>query len=207
MKRNGFTPQRRPAENGFTLVELVVALFIFGMLAASGVALLSFSVRAQAAAGQRLDAVGNDARMSALLASDLAQAVPRVTRDTTGAQAKAFTGTNGIGAAPLLRYVRGGWTNPDGLSRASVQRVEIALVGDRLERRTYPMADGAVADPPSILASNVEAVGMRYRDRGMWSESWDTAEPRKLPSAVEMVLKRKGQPGLLMAFLVGTPGL
>ena len=40
----------RDQESGFTLVELMVALVIFAMLSAAGVALLSFSVRAQAAA-------------------------------------------------------------------------------------------------------------------------------------------------------------
>jgi general secretion pathway protein J len=44
----------RIKEAGFTLVELMVSLMIFGMLSAAGVALLSFSVRAQEAAESRL---------------------------------------------------------------------------------------------------------------------------------------------------------
>ena len=42
--------------NGFTLVEMLVSLLIFAMLAAAGVTLLSFSVRAQDVAETRLDA-------------------------------------------------------------------------------------------------------------------------------------------------------
>jgi general secretion pathway protein J len=41
--------------NGFTLVELLVALTIFAMLAAAGVGLLSFSVQAQEVAGSASD--------------------------------------------------------------------------------------------------------------------------------------------------------
>ena len=199
---HGFTPVWRSAEHGFTLVEMMIALLIFGMIAASGVSLLNFSVRAQAAATQRLGALGDDRRMASLLASDLAQSVPRVTRDSTGAPVRAFVGTNGVGPAPVLQYVRSGWTNPSGDPRASIQRVEIAIVDGRLERRNYPMADGAIAGAPQTLATNVESVRMRYRDKGPWIEVWDAAAT--LPRAVEITLKRRGEPALLMAFLVGS---
>ena len=190
-------------QNGFTLIEMMVALLIFGMLAAAGVSLLTFSVRAQAAAAQRLDAVANDQRMASLLASDLAQALPRITRDVIGANQPAFSGTNGVGALPMLRYVRGGWTNPEGNPRASIQRVEIALDQGRLERRTYAMVDGATAGSAMVLADNVENVRLRYRDKGVWAASWQNPAPASMPKAVELIVKRQGQPALMMAFLVG----
>ena len=190
-------------QNGFTLIEMMVALLIFAMLAAAGVSLLTFSVRAQAAATERLDAVANDQRMASLLASDLAQALPRITRDTIGANQPAFSGTNGVGTVPMLRYVRGGWTNPDGNPRASIQRVEIALDQGRLERRTYAMVDGATAGPAMVLADNVENVRLRYRDKGVWAASWQDPAPASMPKAVELIVKRQGQPALMMAFLVG----
>ena len=56
-------PARRRA-NGFTLVEVMVALMIFGMIASAGVGLLAFSVRAQGATVERLDDVGALARLS-----------------------------------------------------------------------------------------------------------------------------------------------
>lgn len=190
-------------QNGFTLIEMMVALLIFGMLAAAGVSLLTFSVRAQAAASERLDSVADDQRMASLLASDLAQAVPRITRDVIGANQRAFSGTNGVGAAPVLRYVRTGWSNPEGATRASIQRVEIALDQGRLERRTYAMTDGATAGEPMVLADDVESIRLRYRERGDWKVTWDNSDPKALPKAVELIVKRKGQPALLMAFLVG----
>lgn len=203
MKRDGFTSLGCSGEHGFTLVELMVALLIFGMIAGAGVSLLNSSIRAQAASTTKLEALGNQRRMASLLAGDLAQAVPRVTRDTAGAPARAFNGTNGVGVLPMLRYVRSGWTNPGGDPRASIQRVEITLVADRIERRAYPMADGAPAGPPQILANNVESVRLRYRDRGPWSEVWSATTFDALPRAVEMTIKRRGEPALMMAFLVG----
>ncbi len=190
-------------QNGFTLIEMMVALLIFAMLAAVGVSLLTFSVRAQAGMAQRLDAVADDQRMASLLASDLAQALPRITRDVIGANQPAFSGTNGVGVAPVMRYVRGGWSNPDGQARASIQRVEIALNQGRLERRTYVMADGATAGPAMVLANDVENVRLRYRDKGVWASAWQNPAPALLPRAVELIVKRKNQPALMMAFLVG----
>jgi general secretion pathway protein J len=190
-------------QDGFTLIEMMVTLLIFAMLAAAGVSLLTFSVRAQAAAVQRLDAVADDQRMASLLASDLAQAAPRITRDVMGANQRAFTGTNGVGAAPVLRYVRGGWSNPDGNPRASIQRVEIALDQGRLERRTYAMADGSAAGPAMMLADGVVNVRLRYRDKGVWTPVWDSPNPAAMPKAVELIIERKAAPALMMAFLVG----
>ena len=200
---DGFTLLRRSAEHGFTLVEMMVALLIFAMISAAGVSLLTFSVRAQAASSQRLDSVADDQRMASALASDLAQAVPRITRDVVGANQRAFSGTNGVGAAPVLRYVRSGWSNPDAGTRASIQRVEIALEQGRLERRTYAMTDGATAGEPMVLADNVESIRLRYRNKGLWTPVWDDPRPDALPKAVELIVKRKDQPALMMAFLVG----
>lgn len=190
--------------NGFTLVELVVALFIFGLLAAASVALLSFSVRAQASAGERLDRIAAERRLSALLSSDLGQALPRVVRDTSGAPARAFTGTSGNNSGVVLGYVRGGWTNPDEAPRSSIQRVEIALDRGRLERQAFAMTDGAPAGAPTLLADKVERVRLRYRDDGDWQSDWSVPSRQALPRAVELIIKREGDAPLLLAFLVGT---
>ena len=91
----------------------------------------------------------------------------------------------------------------DVITSASIQRVEIALDQGRLERRTYAMVDGATAGPAMVLADNVENVRLRYRDKGVWAASWQNPAPASMPKAVELIVKRQGQPALMMAFLVG----
>lgn len=192
--------------NGFTLVELVVALFIFGLLAAAGVALLGFGVRAQASAGQRLEGIAEDRRMVALLAGDLAQVLSRATRNVSGETRPAFAGTTGAGAAPFMSYVRAGWTSPGDAPRAGVQRVELALASGRLERRGYPRLDGDAAPAVTVLARDVTGVALRYRDRtGAWRSGWSATRVETLPRAVEMIVGRRDRPQLLVNFLVGTP--
>ncbi len=191
--------------SGFTLIEMMVALFIFALLAGAGVMLLSFGVRAQAAAVARLDDVAGVRRMSVLLANDFAQAAPRIARGTDGQPLRAFTGNDGRSDALVLGYVRSGWSNPDGVARASVQRVDVTLINGRLERQGY---DIAVPDAPTatlLLADRVTAVSMRYRDGlGDWRARWDNNDLASLPAAVEMTVTRGNSPPLVMAFATGT---
>lgn len=190
---------------GFTLAEMLVALFIFGLIAASGVALLGFSIRAQAAAGERLDESATLRRLTSLLTQDLAQAAPRATRDAQGVSRPAMIGLPDGSGPVALGLVRTGWGNPDGQPRASLQRVEYRLADGRLERRAAPRLDGAELGPPAALLSDVETLSLRYRSLGAWRERWDPLRPGLLPDAIELVLRQKGGDEIRMLFLVG-PG-
>lgn len=185
--------------NGFTLVELLVALLIFGMLSAAGVSLLSFSVRAQAAAGERLGDLAALRRASALMAADLAQAAPRIHRDAGGAALPAFAGGEGFA------LVRRGWENVDGAARSSLQRVEWRLSGRTLERQAYPLVDGAEPLPAAAMLEDVERLRLRYRDgRGEWRARWDPEKPDALPVAVEVVIDRAAGGSIRQLFVTGT---
>jgi general secretion pathway protein J len=201
---HGFTSLRRSAEHGFTLLEMMVALAIFSMVAAAGVALLTFSVRAQASAQGQLDRVASERRMMALLTVDLAQAVPRPSRDIDGARLRAFEGADGKTPGIVMGYVRTGRSNPEAQPRAGIERVELVFEKGRLERRAYAMADGTRPATTIVLAEGLAAVRLRYRDRDGWRARWDAVVPTAMPRAVEITLTPQGKPALLAAFLVGT---
>jgi len=111
--------------DGFTLVEMLIALTIFGMLTAAGVALLTLTVRTQATSERLLDQVGELRRAGALLTADLGQAAPRLSRDRDGRPRPAFLGAAGDGEL-LLALVRGG------SDEEPLQRVEYRLRDGRL---------------------------------------------------------------------------
>lgn len=197
------TGAARPRDSGFTLVEMMIALFIFGLLAVAGVALLSFSVRAQAATGARLDDIAALNRLTSALSADLAQATPRRTRGEGGEPQPAFLGASGSGAAPMLRLVRGGWSNIDAAPRPSEQKVEYRFVDGAIARVAYPMLDGARPLPVSPMLDHVRQVALRYRFAGAWSDRWDGGSPGILPDAMELRLTRDGGTDFRALFLVG----
>ncbi len=198
-----FTLVRRSAERGFTLVEVMISLFIFGLLAAAGVALLSFSVRAQTATAAKLDDVAAFSRLTSSLSADLAQALPRRTRGEGGETQPAFFGAAGSGTAPMLRLVRGGWSNLDDAPRPSVQKVAYIYANGGIARVAYPMVDGVAALPATPMLTHVRSATFRYRYDGAWSDHWDGASPATLPQALELRLKRDNGTEFRALFLVG----
>jgi general secretion pathway protein J len=173
----------RSSNGGFTLVELMIALLIFGLLAASATALLAFGVDARQATSERLDALAAIVRTRSLLTADLAQAAPRLTRRADGSVRPAFEQTE-----DGFALVRRGWSNDDAAPRASLQRVEYRIVDERLERVAHPMLDGAEPGPPAALLVAVRSWRLRTRAAGEWRDRFDATRPTALPDAVELTL-------------------
>jgi len=187
----GVINSRRVAENGFTLVEVVVALFIFALLASAGVSLLSFTVKAQAVSARVLAEVSDDRRLSAILIADLGQAVPRISRDLSGATRPAFEADQD---EMLMAYVRGG---------SKPQHVEIRLVNGTLVRIATPFVDGAATNVPITLETDVERVRLRFRTKTDWIDNWDSERTDTLPRAIELTMTRRGEAPVKRLFLVG----
>jgi general secretion pathway protein J len=196
--------ETRRRDSGFTLIEVMISLLIFGMLAAAGVALLSFSVRAQGVTGAKLDDVGALNRLSSALSADLAQAAVRRTRNEAGDMLPSFVGENGSGSTPMVQFVRGGWSNLDGAPRPGEQKVEYRVDNGALQRVAYPMLDGATPLAPATLLSHVREVRFRYRLNGAWSDRWQGTPQAPLPQALEMRVVRDDGVEYRQLFLVGT---
>jgi general secretion pathway protein J len=194
--------QVSPRDAGFTLVELLIAILLFALLSAAAAALLSFAVDARGRTGERLDTLAAVTRTRALLAADLGQAAARPWRDDRGTPRPALVGREGD---TLLTLVRRGWRNDGSASRSSLQRVEYRLFAGRLERRAWPMVDGAAPYPPAVLLTDVTALDLRFHSAGQWQDRWDPATRDSLPDAVAIDITATGLPPLHQAFLVG-PG-
>lgn len=191
--------------NGFTLVEMLVALLIFGGLAAGSVALLSVSVRTQEVAAAKLGVAGEIRGASALIAGDLANAAPRLRRGEAGEPRPAFASTTGGGV--VVSFVRRGWENADGERRSSLQRVDYQLAGGELVRLAYPHVDGTQPTRRATLLSGVRSAAVRVRAaNGEWREHWDPRNPAELPRALELVLETERHGALRQVLLVGATG-
>ena len=177
------TPSREEA--GFTLVEVMIALLIFGMIAAAGVALLSFSVRAQATTNARLDDVGAAARLRGADDADLAQATrssgPRRAWHVATRLRRQRHGLH-RGARRLEQYRRGG----------AVIAAKGAMAARRRGDRTDCLADGRRCRAAAARgdAADVRTITLRYRFAGAWSDRWDGTQGTALPQALELTIER-----------------
>jgi general secretion pathway protein J len=189
-------------KNGFTLLEMLVALIIFGMLTAAGVALLSVTARTQETADRLLGELGEVRRLGALLTADLGQAAPRLHRDGDGRPQRAFMGDDGENAM-LMVFVRRGWEAGEG--GPAVQRVGYRFAEGQLQRLAFAQVDGGGAAIVSPLLSEVRSARLRYRDdRGDWHATWDASDGIRLPVAVELVTDSRAHGPVRQVFLVGT---
>lgn len=190
---------------GFTLVEMLAALFVFGLLTAAGALVMGSTLEGQGAVRARMARLGELQQTRAILKADLGQIAPRPTRAREdGAARPVFLGTPPAGGAPFLAFARRGWENPDASPRASVQYIQYRLVDGRLERVVYPRLDGAAPAGAQVMIDGVKALRVQYLHRGVWRVAWTPASDADYPQAVRMDLEIRDLGGFDQLFL--TPG-
>ena len=203
-KRAATSPCRGGSRNGFTLVEMLIALAIFAIIAGGALMLLQFSVDAEAASRAKTQQIASVRRFLSVWNADLAQAVPRPARDAAGGAGAALEAPTGAPDGVILRLTRGGWSNYDGAPRPSLQRVEYRWQGGKLARAGYPFLDGARADVAAPLADSVGPPRLRFRTQdGNWRERWEPQRSGELPVAIELNLPQAGGQVLRVVALVG----
>jgi general secretion pathway protein J len=192
---------------GFTLLELLVALAIFGLLAAMSYSGLWAVLEQQSHTEQAADRLGELQKMYLIMQRDIEQIVPRTVRDEFGDEQPPLIGGDS------LRLTRGGWRNPAGRQRSTLQRVGYAYEEQQLVRYTWSVLDRAQDSEPLKLplSEDVERMGLRYLDgNDAWKEQWpDTAagidadaadELPALPKAIEVTLEHKNFGTLVWLF-------
>ena len=178
-------------ENGFTLIELMVALFVFGLLASAGLVLLRSSADGQAVLSERLGDNGRMIRISTLMRHELAQALPRVSRNAGGAQVAAFD-SFAIAPGTLFTFTRAGTRAGGGVEGGGITRITYAFDGGALQRTVWPHPDGVQGAAPAKVLEDLASVKAEFRDAGgNWQGAWKSATPTELPRAVRLTLTDK----------------
>ncbi len=187
---------KRHSAPGFTLVEVLVALGIFGIMSTMAYQALGQSFSNAELLTARMDRLQAIQRTMSMLGKDLMQAAPRPVRDLIGDGFIPSIRTS-QNTEFALEVTRGGWPNPAGLPRGTLQRVAWRIEDGDLRRYHWNVLDPTFASEPVIteLMSDVESIFFRFRvPGGEWIEQWPpqgatgARAQRMRPQAVEVVL-------------------
>ena len=99
---------RRAAQHGFTLVEVLVAVAMFAVVAALSYGTLSQTLVSAELLGERMDRLQALQRTVRLLTDDLQQVAPRPVRDELGDNFEPAINTS-FQSGFALELTRGGW--------------------------------------------------------------------------------------------------
>ncbi|MEE4639539.1 MAG: type II secretion system minor pseudopilin GspJ [Wenzhouxiangella sp.] len=173
---------------GYTLIEVLIAVSVFAILAGS--VYLALSALSEAAFVQRERSRDlADLQLTATrLEADLRQLVSRPVRRADGDLAPALAGQRARFAA-----TRAGWINLADQRRSQLQRFGWFRQGQGLVREFQPVTDsvGGNAAQSEVVLEGVDGFELAYRSMdGSWLDQWPPeAAPDALPSAVRYRLQ------------------
>lgn len=177
---------------GFTLLEMVVTVLIFGIVGVLAVQLLAQSVRTSEKVIHRSSVLGDWHRAMNIIEQDFLQVNGREIRDEHGDHQPGV-----LADAGRIEFTRKGWRNYLGHQRSDQQRVGYFLSGNQLVRRYWEVLDRAQESEPidQLLLQNVysvefELIDSAGREHYFWPPSSyaDVEEPYSPLVAVRMTL-------------------
>ena len=181
---------------GFTLIEVVIAMFIAAIMFAIGYGAINQALRDRDSLNVSQERVTQIQRGMRVIAQDFAQTIARAARDTSGTgqlmPAMIANGSSDI----IVTFTRAGWGNPAGIQRPSEQRVRYRFFDGDLVREHWLSVDPALNTEPRqrTLLTKVTAVEIRFLDpvSRQWRTDWPSggAAGQVPPNAVSLLLTR-----------------
>lgn len=196
----------RLANTGFTLLELLVAIAVFAVLAIMSYGTLSNVLLAQAQTREAAEQLTRAQKAMLYIERDLLQIVNRPIRDVDGFDQPAVLGKE---FEKWFEFTRTGHPNPNLAPRSYLQRVAYVMPADeenKLYRYVWPSLDRPnnldEAEPYKLLLlDDVEEMRVEFYDNTEEHEPHDswTAQTNQagtpvydaMPRAIKVVLKLK----------------
>jgi general secretion pathway protein J len=218
---------RRRSALGFTLLEMIVVIGIFAVLAAMAYGGLDTVLSLRRRIEGSLERVAEYQKAYLRLREDFSNAAARTVRDVDGSPLAVFLYD---GYTRRIEFTRAGWSNPALLPRASLERVgywfdDSKPADKKLVRRSWRVLDRAPRTEPvdTTLLAHVEELQWRFLDPTLqWQDGWPppnlstginpAANPTAFaatppPLAVELTLRTRDWGKMRLLFRFGAEGL
>lgn len=182
---------------GFTLVEVMIAIFIFAIVAAIAMGGYNELIK-------QSDIVSEGAGRT----REIQSAMQRLSTDFTSLEPRPVREPLGDSLLPALRadarsetiaeLTHSGWSNPAGAPRSTLQRVSYRLENNKLLREYWIALDRTMTGEPesAVLLDHVKRMQLRFMDSNRtWHEQWPPLGysapdgPRLRPIAVEITVE------------------
>ena len=186
----------RRSLQGFTLIEVLVAMAVFGVLTILAYMALGQTLSNADMLTHRMDRLQAIQRTMRFLSNDLSTTAPRPVRNQLGdgySPALMISQSNDF----ALAVTHGGWNNPAGLPRSTQQRSVYLLDEDRLLRVYYNVLDATYSNDAISTEILTGVLSLEFRlmeDGGQTINQWPpvgaqgSSALRLRPRAVEIIL-------------------
>jgi general secretion pathway protein J len=174
---------------GFTLLEILIALFIFTILSFVLTSALRTVMNAQAGTEDKAERIRKLQMALLVISRDVEQAVNRPITNANGKEEAAF-----VGKIKSFEFTHAGFANPTGaLAHSTLQRTGYTWNENILFRLTWPVLDQAPETQAHkrILLMKVTEVRFQYLDKnGRFHDAWplDGEGGSELPRGVRIYL-------------------
>ncbi len=187
----------KQAISGFTLLELLVAVSVFAVVAALASGGFNSVLNTASHSEEQMQRFTALQKAMTIIARDVEQAVERSVRDGFGDRLAPF-----IGSQPtnLLEFSRTGRRNPGQAPRSHIQRIGYRHEDNVLSRLSWAVLDRTQDSKPLEyeLLEGVNEIKIRYLDSNReWQDQWpplqtDQGNDNALPKGVEITLDIEG---------------
>jgi general secretion pathway protein J len=191
---------------GFTLLELLIAIIIFGLIAAMAYSGLNNVLNARSKTEARVQQLYKLQMALTLMERDVEQVVDRPIRDEYGDEKPALVG-NEYGDF-LLEFTHTGWLNPLSSPRSNLQRVAYWVKDEKLYRTIWYVLDRAQDSKhyDTVLLEGVKNLEFKYLDdKNEWQRSWP---PQNLSGSTQAQIlqaqqqnQQSGEPPAALQFI------
>ena len=182
---------------GFTLIELIVAMAVFSVMATMAYSGLQSVLDARERTQQFAQRLAALQTAFFWLGKDIEQAVPRGVRDQYGERVKALQAEQT--AEYSLELTHAGWSNPfasEKRQRSLLQRVAYGVHEKKLMRKYWFDLDREhnSATFETVLLEGVSTLEMRYVDSSFqWQTQWPPLGSKDvMPLAIEVSVDIEG---------------